>query len=138
MTLLVSQTEALKGELKFPFVHDFQGSLHYGELAKQVLTKNEVPHVSDIYVQDGKAAETVTITFLDVEQVVAFLAFEKRYVTAELRKEELSNLPKKRLFKRTAKHSNGASHSRLSKSYADVISMLTSSVEKKIKETVKL
>lgn len=140
MTLLVSQVEALKGNMPFPFIHEFEGSLHYGELAKQSLVENETAHISDIYVQEGKAVEKVTITFCTESDIISFLSFEKRFVLAGLLHEQSADLPKRKLFHKKRKQATPLPNysERLGKSYTDTISLLRIHAARKIQETVTL
>lgn len=142
MTLLVSQVEALKGDMEFPFIHEFEDSLHYGEIVKQVLVTNNTDFTSDIYAQDGKAKEKLTITFRDEFDIIAYLTFEQRFVTAELVRGHLSNLPKKRRFRKAVAMGEPEMNAeRLNSSYSAVITLLLARAEKveaEIQETVTL
>jgi hypothetical protein len=116
MTLLVSQVEALHGDIEYPFEHSFTENLHYTGLAKSVLDTAKIHYASEFSVADGKAYETLDMTFISVEQ---------RYMVAEARK-TLAATPKPSLFhrSRTVHVNSDTVVQQLIASYTRVIQML--------------
>jgi hypothetical protein len=125
MTLLVSQVEALHGDIEYPFEHSFTENLYYAGLAKSVLDTAKIRYASEFSVAEGKAYETLDMTFVSVEQVYTFLLFEQRYMVAEARK-ALTAIPKPSLFRRsrTVHVNSDAVVQQLITSYTRVIQIL--------------
>lgn len=125
MTLLVSQVEALHGDVEYPFEHSFTENLHYTGLAKTTLEAAKIQYDSEFSVVEGKAYETLDVMFTSVEQVYTFLLFEQRYMIAETRK-ALTTPPKPSLFRRsrTVQVDSDAVIQQLISSYTHVIQML--------------
>ena len=125
MTLLVSQVEALHGDIEYPFEHSFTENLHYTGLAKSTLDAANIQYDSEFSVANGTAFETLDMTFVSVEQAYTFLLFEQRYMVAEARK-ALTAPSKPSLFRRsrTVHVDSDAVVQQLIASYTRIIQML--------------
>lgn len=84
MTLLASQVESLGNKIEYPFIHEFHSNLSNLSATIVILESNGIAFEDAYIVNDGVAEGTLTIAFTTVEQIVAFLRFERSLLITEV------------------------------------------------------